>query len=640
MIRKIRPLPAALLLLAHATANPFFAMDTGIRGTPEAVATTLHELGYDGLGASGTDIKPTLAALESRNLRLQNVYLTLAIHPGEPALTPAIRQLVADLRGHDSALWLAISQGPPDDTALATALREIAVVADGAGVAVSIYPHTGFRVSRFSQAAELAAAIDLPNTGITFNLCHWLKVEGDADPLPAIIREKSRLQFVTINGADRGDTRAMGWDRLIQPLGRGSYDVPGFLRRLRDQAGRTGPIGLQSYGIPGDSRANLAASLAAWRRMTESLDGMVLCGYQGWFRCPGDGADVGWRHYSAGGKFGPDSTQIEMWPDMSELAPDERFPTPLRNPDGSAAEIFSSAHPATVRRHFRWMREYGIDGAFVQRFATDLRDPRTRAAADLVLAHCRAAAAAEGRKWALMYDLSGLQPAEFPSIIEDWRRLKTDDSAGLRLAGKPLVALWGIGFSDHPAALAEWRDLIRQLKSDGRAVMLGVPYHWRTLDQDCVPDPALHEILAMADVISPWSVGRIATPEDAASRVKSVLQPDLDWCRARGISYLPVVFPGFSWSNLQRSRGRKSPINQIPRLGGKFLQSQAAAIKSAGATAVYIAMFDEIDEGTAIFKTSPTPPAGGPPFLAEPGIPPDHYLRLAGEIGEMLRGAR
>ena len=53
---------------------------------------------------------------------------------------------------------------------------------------------------------------------------------------------------------------------------------------------------------------------------------------------------------------------------------------------------------------------------------------------------------------------------------------------------------------------------------------------------------------------------------------------------------------------------------------------------------LYVAMFDEMDEGTAIFKTNQHPPVGESSFLAEPNLPSDHYLWLTGRIGQMLRG--
>jgi hypothetical protein len=54
---------------------------------------------------------------------------------------------------------------------------------------------------------------------------------------------------------------------------------------------------------------------------------------------------------------------------------------------------------------------------------------------------------------------------------------------------------------------------------------------------------------------------------------------------------------------------------------------------------IYVAMFDEVDEGTAIFKCTNDPPVGeGVSFLTYDGLPSDHYLRLVGQGGKMLRG--
>jgi hypothetical protein len=170
-------------------------------------------------------------------------------------------------------------------------------------------------------------------------------------------------------------------------------------------------------------------------------------------------------------------------------------------------------------------------------------------------------------------------------------------------------------------------------------VMLGVPYHWRTLDRDSITDAKLHELISRADIVSPWAVGRLATPQDAANRVEKVLKPDVAWCQEKKVDYLPVIFPGFSWVNLSKGRGQDAKFDVIPRLGGQFLWSQAIAAKRAGAQMLYVAMFDEMDEATAIFKTSNTPPnSDATRFLAEPSLPSDHYLWLTGKIGQMLRG--
>jgi len=378
---------------------------------------------------------------------------------------------------------------------------------------------------------------------------------------------------------------------------------------------------------------------------TSTLTGKVMAGYQGWFNCKGDGADLGWTHWarSRSKPPAPGNVTVDLWPDLSELTAGERFATGFKFADGRPAELFSSFNRDTVLRHFRWMREYGIDGVFVQRFANGVKDETMRHHKDVVLANCREGANREGRAYAVMYDLSGLPAGGVARVKADWKLLRTqmrigEDPAYLKHRGKPLVAVWGVGFANEkkPYTLAECRSLIEFLKADGCSVMLGVPTGWREQKRDAVADPSLHEVLKLADVISPWTPGRYKDPKGVALHGETYWQPDLVWCREKSLDYLPVVFPGFSWHNLKPT----SPLNQIPRRKGEFLWSQFVAAKRAGAGMIYVAMFDEVDEGTAIFKCSNQPPVGASPFVTYEGLPSDHYLWLTGEGARLLRGER
>jgi hypothetical protein len=180
---------------------------------------------------------------------------------------------------------------------------------------------------------------------------------------------------------------------------------------------------------------------------TSTLSNKVMCGYQGWFNAEGDGAERGWVHWTKrGGRLAPGNVKIDLWPDVSELGADERFVTDFTNANGGVAEVFSSFKQTTVVRHFRWMRDYGIDGAFVQRFINDLGDPRALRHNNTVLAHCREGANRCGRAYAVMYDLSGLGPNRIQAVMDDWRALRmqmriTDDPAYLKHRGRPLVAV-------------------------------------------------------------------------------------------------------------------------------------------------------------------------------------------------------
>jgi len=381
-----------------------------------------------------------------------------------------------------------------------------------------------------------------------------------------------------------------------------------------------------------------------------TLTGKVMAGYQGWFTAEGDGAELGWRHYSNRGQFRPGRCNIDLWPDVSELGADEKIATQFRHADGQPAFVFSSHNRKTVLRHFQWMKDYGLDGVFVQRFVVETQAALSLRHCNTALAHCREGANLHGRCYAAMYDLSGLREGGIDRAIDDWKLLvdrmqlgrDENDKAYLRHNGQPVVAVWGLGFNDGRAyTLAECDRLVEFLKNDptygGNTVMVGIPTNWRTLDRDTIAEPALHATLLKADILSPWTVGRFATPQAAARHARERMQPDIAWCREHGKEYLPVVFPGFSWHNM-RGRRRQAPFDQIPRLKGEFLWRQIAEAKNAGATMLYTAMFDELDEGTAIFKTSQSPPTGESRFIADAELPSDHYLWLTGQGGRVLRG--
>jgi hypothetical protein len=197
--------------------------------------------------------------------------------------------------------------------------------------------------------------------------------------------------------------------------------------------------------------------------------------------------------------------------------------------------------------------------------------------------------------------------------------------------------VWGVGFNDgRRYTLEECKRLVEFLKQDGCTVMLGVPTGFRELTRDSVTNTALHDVIQLADVVSPWAVGRYRGPVEAKRHGEKTWQPDLAWCAERKIDFLPVVFPGFSWFNMF---GRQFDL--MPRMKGEFLWSQFVAAKRAGATMLYVAMFDEVDEGTAIFKcTNDTPVSETARFVTYEGLPSDFYLRLTGEGAKMLRGER
>ncbi len=377
-----------------------------------------------------------------------------------------------------------------------------------------------------------------------------------------------------------------------------------------------------------------------------TLDRKLLMGYQGWFACPQDGSSANrWIHWFRSQTPVATNATVDFWPDVAELGDDELFATSMTLPDGAPAKLYSAYTQKTVVRHFKWMKENHLDGVFLQRFTSELGNGTMFAFRNQVTTNVRLGADTYGRVYAIMYDISGQSAATLISTLtNDWTYLTatmhlTNSPRYLRHKGKPVVAIWGFGFTDRPGTPQDATNVIAWFKAAGCTVMGGVPTNWRTLNGDSQTNAAWATVYRSFDVLSPWAVGRYSTLSGADNFKKNQIVPDLAETKLRGIDYMPVIFPGFSWTNLN-----KGPFNQIRRNGGTFYWRQAYNAMAAGCTMVYGAMFDEVDEGTAMFKMAPTPaqlPVQGsfvPLNVDGYALPSDWYLQLAGEATKMLRG--
>ncbi len=389
---------------------------------------------------------------------------------------------------------------------------------------------------------------------------------------------------------------------------------------------------------------------------TTSIIGKVLTGYQGWFNSDSDGSNLDWKHYkTASGAFEPGEVTIDFWPDMSEADEDEKYDTPFDFTDGSTATVFSSANEKTVNRHFKWMNDYGIDGVFFQQFANNLKtnSPIKKANDKLVLDNIIAAAKANNdRLVSIMFDLSGANASGtmvddvknyWQEIVDEYGLNNNTNNHLLTYKQKPIVAIWGVGFDrTDNYNLEDVQELIDFFKNDsvygGCSVLLGVPRSWRTPGEgDAVNDAQLLEVIKSADIVHPWTVGRYNSLNGVDS-YRNTISADKVWCDNEGLLYMPVVFPGFSWQNLKKSQGVYADLNSIPRLEGDFMWRQFYNAISENAETLYVAMFDEMDEGTCIFKVEENPPSSSlSQFANYEGLPSDYYLWLTGKAGEALR---
>jgi chitodextrinase len=359
--------------------------------------------------------------------------------------------------------------------------------------------------------------------------------------------------------------------------------------------------------------------------------GKITVGYQGWFAATGDGAPInGWWHWSQnwGAPPSPNNTNIVAWPDMREYT--RTYQTAYQNlGNGQPATLFSSYDQQTVDTHFLWMQQNGCDTAALQRFNPTGGEGPTR---DAMAVKVRSAAESHGRKFYIMYDVTDWLSFQ-DDIKADWlnkMKAMTSSSAYARQNGKPVVCIWGFGFSEpsRPFTPPPCLEVINWFKSQGCYVIGGVPTYWRTGVNDS--RPGFQDVYRAFDMLSPWMVGRISDVNGSDDFYNRLTVPDQADCNARGVDYQPCVMPG--------------DIGGHHRAHGDFMWRQFYNVIRAGAQGIYISMFDEYNEGNQIAKTAETqatiPVGSGFLGLDEDGTAcsSDYYLRLTADGGRMLKG--
>lgn len=371
-----------------------------------------------------------------------------------------------------------------------------------------------------------------------------------------------------------------------------------------------------------------------------TLRGKVVCGYQGWFRTPHDPVGRGWFHWSKDrDKLDTSTVNVEMWPEVGEYPKEALYKAGNYTlPDGKPAMLYSAVYPGVVDRHFEWMRQYGIDGVFVQRFTGELDGGRNSTEEARVLGHARDAANRHGRVFAVEYDMSGTPADKAIEVMrKDWRFLVdvmkiTEDPRYLRHNGKPVLAVFGF-FTDRFSG-KKANEIIDALDTNDKygVTLVGAGQWWWRRETD----PEWHRAFRRFTAYSPWDVGNAANVEGGKKIAAFERWPeDLAEAKKANMMLLPTIYPGFSWDNLTR----KAPGSTIiPRRKGDFFREQFDAATKMKVGQAFVAMFDEVDEGTAIYKVTNQHPTQGH-FLGLEGLPSDTYLKIAGEGTKAIRAS-
>ena len=341
-----------------AADRPLHAMDTCTKvhyprsdvNSPKQQLDWLRKYGYAGIAWTEEDpavVAQVAKAAQQRGVPMSAIYLSATLTRDGLRTDPRFPAIVEALKDHGTLLWLHIGSkdfAPSDaagDAVAVPELRRLAEFAAARNLRLAIYPHFKDWTERTADAIRLAKAVGMDNFGVNFNLCHAL-MTGDEAQIPALLEEaKAKLFSVTVNGAESGAANKT-WQQLIQPLGRGNFDVAKLLKEL-DRCGYQGPVFQQGYGIGQPPEELLAASMNAWRTQVAG----------GWQALPFDESWSAWQTNRGGWSV---AAKVEL----STANPQRLTGKPgtgvaVNGPDGREPDLLSIVEHGDCQVHVEFM---------------------------------------------------------------------------------------------------------------------------------------------------------------------------------------------------------------------------------------------------------------------------------------------
>ncbi len=445
---------------------------------------------------------------------------------------------------------------------------------------------------------------------------------------------------------------------------------------------------------------------------SQDLKGKVTTGYQGWFATPNNSSSSlpyqKWFHWGTSGSNPNDlrdepffengnrkGVTFDLYPDITDYVKNgaslhdsglgsHELSESVNGNITSNAELFSSADHIITNTHLGWMQDNNIDVVAIQRFANEIahNDPNLnsskKAHRNQVLNNFKNSASTYGRKFYVMYDISGLEDMEDSNnqplyndsnwvnvIKHDWDNVINVNNTLTNSSGyakeivkrsvgagtsKPVICLWGFGEVGRIGNSASYKNLIKFFKDRGYYVVLGV---YKKFYQE---QSNLFSAFKKADMISPWYVGSFgwgSNGTDVNNFYTNTVRPQMNWCNqtANNLDFMPVLWAGFSWYNLKGTDFKKHERREGNLLWRQFYNAKNqfedfSNIKNN--PPIYIAMFDEVDEGTAIMKAAnkdamipnnnSTSLNNGLKFLKYENVSPDFYMRVVKDGRDMMNG--